>query len=425
MKRMKMVARTLILMTICLMLCGIPVSAASKTVAKIGSKSYTSLQKALDAVQNGQTIKLQKNVKIAKDEYAYTSAKKFTLDLNGYKIKGNVDQYTTYYVNGNAYRSGFLNISIGANVTIKNGTVTAGVLCNSGAKLTIASGVYKESIENRGTTIIKKGTFIGSVRNGLFESDLLTGTTVKAKMTIKGGTFQSYVSNYDPSVMTIAGGTFQYSVSNSGTMVINKGTFTQVSNYGKLTINKGTFSSFWNNGGAVTINYGVFKGDTADAYSTAIYNRYEDATMKIKDAKVTAQISNSQSAKLVITGGTFSADDKSAVIWNTSATLSIKGGTFTYTGSGTYNYAVMAGNLWDSSDTGKVTISGGTFKVTSSGAGLRVNGGTVTVKGGTFYGNGEDYGAIDVYTSSSALKFKNATLYSTSTIHKSICYWFA
>lgn len=63
----------------------VPVSAKAATVAMIGGKKYSSLQKAFNAAKNKQTIKLMKNVTL-KEELTLKRKVSVTLNLNKKKI---------------------------------------------------------------------------------------------------------------------------------------------------------------------------------------------------------------------------------------------------------------------------------------------------------------------------------------------------
>lgn len=87
-----------------------------------GVKAYTSLQAAIDAVEEGETVKLLDDVTISEGANAVgiTRGVSFTLDLNGKTLTG----ITT----NAAIRANINNDDVTESVTIniKNGTVTAG-----------------------------------------------------------------------------------------------------------------------------------------------------------------------------------------------------------------------------------------------------------------------------------------------------------
>lgn len=134
------------------------VSAAS-TEAKIGNKSYSSLQAAFNAVKNGQTVKLQKNLTIETGKKI--TAKKnvsFTLDLNGKTIKTGEYDWSK--------DGGYIVLEKGS-MTVKNGTVTGGwamswvgngIYVKKGATLIVQSKAVCGGIENCGTVKLQKGT---------------------------------------------------------------------------------------------------------------------------------------------------------------------------------------------------------------------------------------------------------------------------
>ena len=74
-----LMAVSLLLMLLLAM--SVTVNAASKAVATIGNKKYASLEKALKAVKNNETIVLRANVNSAKN-IIIDRRKKFVLDLN-------------------------------------------------------------------------------------------------------------------------------------------------------------------------------------------------------------------------------------------------------------------------------------------------------------------------------------------------------
>ena len=210
------------------------------TVAKIGSKSYSSLQKAVNEVKPNQTIKLQKNITLTKPIYCRKNVK-YTIDLQKHVINMKLNKKT--------YNSGQINIEKG-NILLKNGSVKKiksseefsiidiskmakttfsnlkinGHVSNDGI-LTINSGTYRSSddkeglINNDGTTIIKKGTFTGTIGNS-------------HKCTIYAGTFKSTNSNIllscygEYAISNIKGGTFIGNISSNGKINLSRGNLT-------------------------------------------------------------------------------------------------------------------------------------------------------------------------------------------------------
>ncbi|MCC8046863.1 MAG: hypothetical protein LIP12_15505 [Clostridiales bacterium] len=214
-------------------------AASSGTVAKIGSKKYTSLDAAFKAAKNGETIVLQKNVTYSSILSVSRSGKSITLNLNGYTVTFKKNTYL-YVKKG--------------TVTIKNGTIKqkSAVAVDEG----VPTGVVIRTAKN-GTVKITGGTYTGELLN-------------YGNMTISGGTFTNVKT------AKLNGSYYLYSnlITNKGTMEIKKGTFDKkgvtdadvsgnymspldlskvVENDGTLKISGGSFTS---NGGYFIANSG-------------------------------------------------------------------------------------------------------------------------------------------------------------------------
>ena len=239
------------------------------------------------------------------------------LDLNGHNITVTGDKADA--------------ISNHGNLTIKgNGKVSsaAGAVVNyPGGTVTLDDGEYFSSgwyvIKNMGTMVINDMKFTNEVSSGasliangfygntsIDRNQVPTASTV-ASLTINGGIFENknnscnVVKNDDYGILVINGGTFVANsdseengnpvIQNWNKTTINDGSFTsnhgwalangfsgEGSDIGEMTINGGTFTGdkglFATNGGAIqgkgilTINDGIFNGDTAisDVYTTLI-----------------------------------------------------------------------------------------------------------------------------------------------------------
>lgn len=233
-------------------------SVSAKTVAKIGKKSYSSLQSAVNAVKKGQTIKLQRDVNMKKKSLTLTKNVSYTINLNKKKIsncsgievrKGKVTIKNGTYVakKSGAFGYGYLNVYKGAKATLSNMTYTGFFSVKKGGTLVINSGTYNKAyLYNYGTAKIKNGTFksAGYFYNG-------------KNMTISNGSFQ-FVGGWDSSfcfendgddgkgVLTINGGTFSFPAAadekfyNTGTMVVKRSVYNyirrNINNHGKVKI---------------------------------------------------------------------------------------------------------------------------------------------------------------------------------------------
>lgn len=109
---MKKRISTFLTMFLLVFLLGLNVCAASP-VAQIGSKKYSSLEKAISAVKKGQTITLKKNTTINGGNYSIKGTWGFvyvydncTLNIKGGNIKSQWSLVETYSERSNANISG-------------------------------------------------------------------------------------------------------------------------------------------------------------------------------------------------------------------------------------------------------------------------------------------------------------------------------
>lgn len=236
--RTKKTWKRLLLALICILMFSIPVSASAKTVAKIGSKKYSSLEAAIKKVKNGQTIKLQCNVTLKKHLVLNRNVK-YTINLNKKKVT--------------MKNCASIKMQKG-KVTLTNGTITTsgGLYVNKKASLTVKSGTYKIMFFNKGTMTVLGGTL------KYIEND---GTA-----TIKGGKITHGIRCNSASSLSVKGGTVTQPSSSyeSGAITVNAG-------YKKLSIT----------GGKV-------KGTTAKCPAVMIIEQ-KSSRAKIKEAYVTAK----------------------------------------------------------------------------------------------------------------------------------------
>ncbi|MDO5792347.1 MAG: hypothetical protein Q4Q41_07260, partial [Coriobacteriia bacterium] len=185
-----------------------PVSNADGTysvgvpVAQIGGTVFASLQAAIDAAQDGETVTLLTD---ATEDATIAAGKNVTLDLGGKTLtNANADKAT-------------LTIAEGATATVKNGNVIGGTsfytIQNNGTAsledVTATAGNNGSSmIDNYGTLTITSGSYTGGLDTVKNEPN--------AKLAITGGTFTltkgsskgftGVVFNYGD--LTISGGEF-------------------------------------------------------------------------------------------------------------------------------------------------------------------------------------------------------------------------
>lgn len=392
-----------------------------KYVAEIGSQGYGSLQEAINAAQDGQTVTLLANA--AED---VVISKSITLDLGGKTL-----------TNTNA---GKATISVqSGTVTVKNGSVVGGtdyynIEAKKDVNLTLtdvtakAGNTGSSMIDNWGTLTITSGTYTGGLN--------VVKSEEGSKLTITGGTFTgNYATNGYTGVIlvygdtTISGGEFIQSLTTTGRwnhpQVIATGVVEGYTAITRVTgghfVNKMSGESIFRGIGKATsdnfkVSGGTFNKSIPDAYCADgfIPTKNADGTYGVKEGSYVAKIGSTKyetladAIRLAAKGKTITllADveqntqltiDKSITldlngktikntvdIWgdNTNAILSITNGAkVTITGNGTidakendcYTINVVKGDL---------TIENGTFYGNVSV--VQVEEGTLSVKGGTF-----------------------------------------
>ena len=205
----------------------IPNVYAEGVVAKIGSDEYSTLQQAVNAVENGDTITLVANTN---EDITIAADKKFTLDLGTYTLT-NVSSHTIVN-NGDLTITGagtIDNISHGTGALVNKGTVT--VLSGTFTRSHEAGSAPNNSgsnswyvIDNNGTNAVLtfKG---GKVINTSKFSSLIRN--LGAKLFVEDGTFENdfiVLKNDDNGTMEISGGKVSTKGS-QGSAVQNWGNF--------------------------------------------------------------------------------------------------------------------------------------------------------------------------------------------------------
>ena len=392
-------------------------------VAYVAGKGFGTLQAAIDAAQDGETVTLLAD---ATEDVAIN--KSVTLDLHGKTL-----------TNTNA---GKATISVqGGTVTVKNGNVAGGtgyynieVTKDSNANLTLADvtatagNTGSSMIDNWGTLTIESGSYSGGLNVVKSEED--------STLTINGGKFElSYATNGYTGVVlaygntTITGGEFIQSLTTTGrwnhpqvvaTGVVEGHTaITRVTGghfVNKMSrenifrgVGKGTSDNFEVSGGTFNKSiseeyctdgfiptknadgtYGVKEGSYVAQVGSKKYETLADAIrLSAKGKTITLLTDVEQNSQLTI-GKDITLDLNGKTIKNTvdiwgdkaNAILSIANGAkVTITGDGTidakendcYTINVVKGDL---------TIENGIFYGNVSV--VQVEEGTLSVKGGTF-----------------------------------------
>lgn len=231
----------------------------SGSVAQVGFKAFNTLQAAIDAAQDGETVTL-----LADATEDVTISKSITLDLGGKTL-----------TNTNAGKA-TLTIAKDATATVKNGSIVGGTsyytIDNYGTAMledvtATAGNTDSSMIRNDGTLTIESGSYSGGLNVVKSEED--------STLTINGGKFElSYATSGYTGVVfaygntTITGGEFVQSLTTTGRwnhpQVIATG---MVEGHPSLTkITGGTFTNKYSDGS--NIFRGVGKG-TSDNFEVS------------------------------------------------------------------------------------------------------------------------------------------------------------
>lgn len=310
--------------------------------AQIGDKNYASVQAAIDAANEGDTVKLLAD---AAEDVTVAEGKSLTLDLNGFTLT-NVKGHTIT-------NNGTLTITDSSETktgTVDNLTHGKGALVNAGTA-TLEGGTFERSneagklspysnggnswytVQNKGVMTIKDGTTVKNA--GGFSSNLCNADDTNAKLVINGGTFAggiNAVKNGSNTKLEITGGTFsnasQYVVMNWSDATISGGTFTAEGTAPSVLFT----SSYGNDKDSLKVTGGTFSG-----VASMIHNYYD------KDNRGNAAVS----------GGTFSGE--------ISADCCAKDFTCIKNSDGTYGVAQKGEEVKpseDSKNSGSVATSG-------------------------------------------------------------------
>ena len=310
-------------------------------VAKIDGTGYATLQEAVNAANNGQTIVLQSDVVLTASLNVVVN-KTVTLDLNSYKITADMN--------------GPHMICNAGNLTITDSSANkTGEIAKIGAETN-----FGYVIENHGTMTLDRckisSTSVKSsaIENGWYTASANTAGT-SCTMTIQNAEVVSVnadgglytVKNDDYGVMVINGGVFTNSVAGAGAVLnwndltINGGTFTGASAVRTLKSGSSDFET-----GKSQIKNGTFNGgiDTLDGYKTGITIAVTggtfstDVTEYLAEGKILQKNGDTYTAvtNSGITSGTYTAKptvpDGYKVVKNTDGTFTVEkvGGYYYY-----------------------------------------------------------------------------------------------
>ena len=268
-------------------------------VAQIGTKAYTSLQAAVDAAQDGETIQLLNDTT---ENITINASKQITLDLNGHTLNGGTGTAKAAILNEGTVT--ITDTSAGKTGTIKRddrgieGETSYYVIHNIGTMVIDQANVVNNSGYKKANS---SGSMVGSslICNG--DDD------PQASLTINGGTFNQ------PNFLVVKNGT-------NGTLTVNGGTLTSnhsaVQNWSKAQILGGSLTGqIWTDAwveGAIgeTIIGGdaQFTGEivvdiTGEVPPTL---KIEGGSLDVTSWRVTSAAA-AANATVAVSGGTFTA----------------------------------------------------------------------------------------------------------------------
>ena len=383
-------------------------------VAEVGTTKYETLQAAIAAAQDGQTVTLLADVE---QNTQLAINKSITLGLNGKTIKNTVEIWGD---DTNA----ILSIKGGAKVTITgNGTIAAKendcyTINVVNGDLTIENGTFVGNISvvqvQKGSLTINGGDFslLQKMTDGKGENRYLINciddayVDGSAKVAISGGTFVGFDPNVSPE-QKVDGKTPSFAAPGAGITKNEDGSFTAAADMTAQILDQDGNSvkaygaladavAAAQDGQTVTLladaaeDVVISKSITLDLGGKTLTNTNAGkATISVKSGTVTVKNGNvvggndyynieaKKDANLTLT-------DVTATAGNTGSSMIDNYGTLTIT-SGTYNGGL---DTVKNEPSAKLTITGGTFtltKGTSKGfTGVVFNYGELTISGGEF-----------------------------------------
>lgn len=277
---------------------GVKTEPDENDVASVGGRFFTTLQAAVNAAENGDTVTLLKNVTVDEGNNAvrYAGGKTITIEFGGYTLTANTQNAAFVVVNSEASNS---------TVTLQNGTIIAGpeayctVIAGGDESYSATVNVKNMKLQNSrqygnsikafsGSEINVEETSVSST-NGAGGTEAAGGTVNVINCTYNQGGF------YDHNSVNVA-------ASNGGTVNVRGGTYTAAS-YGAY---------IFNSGGTIHIYEGAFNAGTAvlKADNSTTANK---SAIYVEGGSFVGSHSIQNASVLFISGGTFSENPSAYV----------------------------------------------------------------------------------------------------------------
>ena len=315
-----------------------------KVVATVGNDSYASLQEAIDAAQDGQTVSLLKYV----SEDVTIDDKNITLDLGVSKITG---------------------VSATGTVTIENGSIVTVTATTGG----IVGGTTSVFAKSDSAVTINGGNYSGTY--GLVADGRTTSITV-ADGTIAGTS--AGVAVQHEATMTVSGGSVN---GNYGATMLSDGETSSghIEVTGSAQVSGTDLGVYvYGYGSSLTVSGGNVSGGT---YAISGNGTYDGSEITISGGNITSEdgfvMYHPQEGDLTITGGTMSGYN--GIYFSGTGTIRISGGSITAT-------ADVDGPTKDPADKDGPSVDGAALSVVSRGGGYQDGGNTIelNITGGKF-----------------------------------------
>lgn len=265
------------------------------------STLYTSLQDAMDAAEDGQTVTLLEDITVNQGENTlstsnavrYSGGKNITVDFNGYMVTANTENAAFVIVGGTDADS---------TVTLKNGTITAGDTAYCTVISNMANSGYGATVNVENMTLNNSKQWGNSVKAFAGSTINLTDTEVNSSNGAGGTEAAGGIVNiinctynqggyYDHNSTNIA-------VSNGGTVNVYSGSYTSAS-YGAYV---------FNSGGTINIYDGTFESGKAVLKADTSSGAAAPSIINIEDGNFTGEYSIANGATLTVSGGLFSKE---------------------------------------------------------------------------------------------------------------------
>ena len=343
-----------VLLAVCLVLAlGTVTAFADETVATVNGTDYESLEAAIGAAGDGDTVQLTADISV---DAVITINTSITLDLNGHIITNNVAGDSTFCVTASSFTVdgtaagsgmsipennsgsyGFIKVADTSAVTLNGGTYSGNT--DNGAFVKI---FCDNDVDASGSTVIFNNVTMTS-NNRFFSTDTLATGSDTPTLQVSGGIYTTtgqafgvdvlYASTvtftnatvtagtgpcievcgpaatFENCAFTVTGtnsngfGTTAVAVSYGGTAVIDGGSYSAEKGYGIYA---------YSSGGTINVVSGTITGGTAAARADVDRNTYSSAvsTVNITGGTINGslQTSNDDNANIVVTGGTFNTD---------------------------------------------------------------------------------------------------------------------